>query len=316
MQKFLLFFVGMFCCLVAVGAQNAPRVTNHRSKHHVAPPSLDHENLEQRYQDLSCALLSIQSGNSAGTGFYINGEGDAVTASHVVGNRQFTIDATGDTEIDFPALTGSFVFRDQQGVYTKTVAETFDRNANNWAYDLALLHTGRKTDCWLKLGQDLAAKPGEHLITLGFPSLAFGSLTMYTGILSAKLRPTIPIAWTVKQQPIQAPNEFLRVQMPISPGISGSPVIDDENKVIGVITTAGMLPNDVLSLLQFQAIRDQQAAIAGNPGNQADILSILAHSVQTNRAFASPCYGDAVPIHYLQRPTLAATPQAKKSSHQ
>jgi S1-C subfamily serine protease len=305
----------MHYAVLSAGAQSTSRVTNHRSKHHVAPSSLDHENLEQRYRNLGCALLSIQSGNSTGTGFYINDDGDAVTASHVIGNRQFAIDATGDTEITFPALPESLTFRDQKGTFTKPVVEAFDRNANNWAYDIALLHTGRKTDCWLKLGLDTAARPGQHLITMGFPSLAFGSLTMYSGILSARLRSTIPMAWTTSQLPIQFPNEFLRVQMPISPGISGSPIIDDDNKVIGVITTAGMLTNDVLNLLRFQAIRDQQAANSGNPGNQADIVSILAHSLQTNRDFASPGYGDAVPIHYLQRPIPAVTPQLKRSSH-
>ena len=53
-----------------------------RQSKHLAQEEAD--NFQQRYEDLKCALVIIQSGGRLGTGFYVNGSGDVVTASHVL----------------------------------------------------------------------------------------------------------------------------------------------------------------------------------------------------------------------------------------
>src|SRR5271169_5681297 len=74
-------------CLIAAGQVAPPK---HESRlHHLFTPHRDSDNLQQRYEDLRCALVFIQAGNRTGTGFYVSPDGDIVTASHVIGDRSF-----------------------------------------------------------------------------------------------------------------------------------------------------------------------------------------------------------------------------------
>jgi S1-C subfamily serine protease len=181
-----------------------------------------------------------------------------------------------------------------------------DGNADNWGYDVAIFHTKRHTNCWLAIGDDKGANPGDHVLTLGFPGLAFGSLTLYSGIMSARLQELLPAGKTAKGELILPSNDFLRVQMPISPGISGAPIIDDENRVIGVVTTAGAWSQDLEQLTEFQRMRDQQQNQL--PPGMIDLAAATAHLASMIHDFASPGYGDAVPMHYLVRTKPPSTP--------
>lgn len=117
--------------------------------------------------------------------------------------------------------------------------EAVENNPDAWLADVARIKTGKKTAYWLKEVNDLHSLPGEHLISMGFPGLSFKALTIYTGIMSARLTTNLPTIILDTGEAIPPANEFIRVQMPISTGLSGAPIIDDKNRAVAIVTNAG-----------------------------------------------------------------------------
>lgn len=273
--------------LASVATAQIPPPKHESRLHHIFARHRDGDNLEQRFQDLRCALVILQSADRVGTGFYIDRDGDVVTASHVLGDRIFMPDGS--------AMRITLVF--PQNITVQTMTERFDvpalttieNSADQWSADLAVLRTMHPTACWLNIGNDAEVQVGQHAVALGFPGLAFGSLSIYSGPISAKFRSELVTGVTTTGQPVRSNNELFRIQMPISPGISGGPVINDENEVIAVVTSAGAWnPNlDALERAVRQgAVRDPLAATVAQ-------LAEIFHD------YASPGYGDAVPLHFL-----------------
>jgi hypothetical protein len=52
--------------------------------------------LISRWSQMACAVVQISDGSSAGTGVFISSTGDLLTAAHVVLDRSFSADATGN----------------------------------------------------------------------------------------------------------------------------------------------------------------------------------------------------------------------------
>lgn len=276
----------------------------------------DVDDLPQRFEEIKCALVLIESGPRLGTGFYINGSGDVATASHVVGERKFSRTPNGEVKVDMTVpqlwLTNS------KGERSQVPGEKVDQNPDAWLADVALIRTGAKTSCWLREGDDTKARPGEHLIAMGFPGLSFQTLTMYTGIMSARLATNLPTVILDTGEPIPPPNEFIRVQMPISTGLSGAPLIDDGNRAIGVLTNAGAWTRDLENLRGlFRAGVFQAPPVpAPNPQNanatgfSLNLWALTAELAGLFQDYASPGYGDAVPLRYLRKPQQRNQPSA------
>ena len=190
--------------------------------HHILAPHRDVDNLEQRFDDLKCALVLIERGQTIGTGFYISDDGDVATASHVLGDRTFSRNPNGSIQVNI-AVPPEFFVTNNKGERISIPARLIDVNADSWLSDVARIKTGTKTSCRLQQVDDRQSRPGQHLITLGFPGLSFETLTLYTGIMSARLTTNLPSEFLDTGEAIKPPNEFIRVQMPISPGLSGAP---------------------------------------------------------------------------------------------
>lgn len=140
-----------------------------------APQPRDANDLERRYKQLSCSLVLIQAGNSIGTGFYVSADGDIITASHVLGERTF---ATEGAQYRITiAIPPTITLRNSQGQFDIDSMSTVENNADDWASDLAVLRTHKPAPCWLIKGDDKKAAPGQHVLAMGFPGLAFGSLS-------------------------------------------------------------------------------------------------------------------------------------------
>ncbi len=281
----------------------------HESRiHHLFASHRDTSNLEQRYKDLSCALVVIRAGDKIGTGFYIGSDGDVVTASHVLGDRLF-IPEGQQMRITIP-LPQEIIIKNSMGEFT-IPASSLENNADHWAVDLALLKTRRPTSCWLGIGDDKAARRGQRVIAMGFPGLAFGSLSLYSGIISARLKSDLLIGTTVQGKPLKGENDLLRVQMPISPGISGAPIIDDENRVIAVVTTAGAWSRD----LDVLARLSRTGAMPPSAPNTISLPSALAQFARIFHDYFSPGYGDAVPLSYLTKKVQQENQQSSSPAH-
>jgi S1-C subfamily serine protease len=299
--------VALLCCLAA--AQVTPTKRGAYSTKRVPPIRSGQATLEARYSALSCALVVIQSGPRLGTGFYISAEGDLVTALHVIGDKTVEPQGVG-WKINLlhpPTVT----IRNHKEEFSVVVDGNVQADGDTWATDITVLKTGKPTDCWLKIGDDKIVKPGQHVIAMGFPGLAFGSLSLYTGIVSAKLKSGLIMGTLTNGQSFQQTNDFIRVQMPISAGVSGAPVINDKNEAIAVVTQAGASTPDLDALVQSQRTKD---LAAGGPSKEPEPLSAVAHLAEVFRDFASPGYGDSVPLSYLPAKTVQANQKLALSS--
>jgi tetratricopeptide (TPR) repeat protein len=135
-----------------------------------------------------------------GTGFFINQEGDVITNSHVLEGASRAVVQTTDG---------------REHVLRKVLAE--DKEG-----DLVLVSVEIPKEAVrpLRVRKDLP-EVGERIIIIGTP-LGFDK-TVSDGIVSAV-------------RDIPAFGKIIQVTAPISPGSSGSPVIDMQGEVVGVAT--------------------------------------------------------------------------------
>jgi S1-C subfamily serine protease len=311
-KTFLVFFV-FFMTIAGICQVSAPR---HESwVHHVFAKHRDADNLASRVDDLKCAMVLIKSGNSLGTGFFVSADGDIATASHVVGDRNFLVAQDSSVSIQ---LTGPdpFLITLVNGTTREVRRSSIEVDGNAWSADLALIHSKIDTSCWLDSVDDRKVRPGDHLITLGFPGLSFQALTVYTGIRSARMTHNLPVVILPNGLAVNSPvDEFVRVQMPVSPGLSGAPVIDDENRVLAVLTQAGGWTQDLQNLTTLLHIGALQLPAPPNQANSPtiniNVPAVLGQLANLFHDYASPGYGDAVPLRYLkQQPQQTQTPSS------
>jgi len=299
-----------------------PKPKHESRLHHVFAAHRDIDNLQQRFDDIKCALVLIEAGPSVGTGFYISSDGDVATASHVLGARTFS--RTPDSRIRVSiAIPTSLWITNYKGERTEVSAKKVEENPDAWLADVALIKTGTKTGCWLREGDDRKSHPGKHLIAMGFPGISFQALTIYTGIMSARLTTNLPTVILDTGEAVRPPNEFIRVQMPISTGLSGAPIIDDENQAIGVVTNAGGWTKDLENLLMVfraGALQVFQPPLPPpdpkQPANEMrfslNSWALTAELAGLFHDYASPGYGDAVSLRYLRKPQQHNQPSASR----
>ncbi|GAA3763650.1 S1 family peptidase [Terriglobus aquaticus] len=271
--------------------------------------------LEKRFDALSCSLVLLRVANRLGTGFFVSADGDVATAAHVMGDKIFPRVVGGSGVGVTLIIPQDFSAQDANGSVHPLKGSTLQNNIDAFGADVALIKTGIKPPCWLKTGDDTKVRTGEPVITIGFPGLAFGSATLYSGLVStAQLLTGLPIGKTPDGMPVTSQVKTIRVQMPISPGLSGAPLINSKNEVIGVITSAGAWNQDLDVVI---ALRRMQQAGQIPPGvNLPNIqeLGWIAELGEILHDYASPGYGDAVPMRYL-RPSAAATQKPAAPAH-
>ncbi|MGD0902310.1 MAG: serine protease [Terracidiphilus sp.] len=314
--------VSVFLALLLVPVVSFEQIPapKHESRiHHLFAAHRDNDNLAQRFNDIRCALVLIQAGPRLGTGFFISGDGDLATASHVLGDRAFAPLPNGAINVTI-SIPSTISITDSKGVRTEIPARSVEFNPDAWVADVARIKTGVSTSCWLREADDRGSRPGEHLIAMGYPGLSFQALTIYTGIMSARLRTNLPTMINDKLA-FTAPNEFIRVQMPISTGLSGAPIIDDENQALGIVTNAGGWTEDLDHLLlAFRGGAFATPLPAPAPGRSPNSVSFSLNSMAVTAElaalfhdFASPGYGDAVPLRYLRIPSKQNQPPSSQT---
>ncbi len=154
----------------------------------------------------SVVLLEVLSGTGrvlgTGTGFFIDAE-TVVTNHHVV-------------------ATASFVQARFEGDVVIPVQHVLAESADS---DLALLQVPGAAARGLVLYRGGSVEPGEEVVVLGNPHGLSGTLS--TGIVSAwRTDNTDVTSWTG--------GPLLQITAPISPGSSGSPVMNRRGEVLGV----------------------------------------------------------------------------------
>jgi S1-C subfamily serine protease len=170
-------------------------------------------------------------------------------------------------------------------------------------FDLAVVETGLQTPCFIPLGDSTAVEVGQHLISIGFPGSATSGV-LYEGFLSSRsARLPLPFG-AIEGHPniTYTPRyEVLRVQMPITSGASGSPIISDSNEVVGVVSEAPLiLTKDVEDISEaYGGLND---ASSGVFVSGFDVTKILGELAWTVAQFESSGAGLAVPISNLNLP--------------
>jgi hypothetical protein len=189
-----------------------------------------------------------------GTGFFISADGLVATNYHVIeGAKQIQIVCQGldgaDYHIEYISLT------DGPGgaVYP--------------AADLAILKVTAQSHSYLPLGSSADAREGQHVLVIGNPEGLSG--TVSDGLIAA-FRYREPI-W-----PTYGGN-LIQITAPLSPGSSGSPVLDEDGRVIGVakmILKEGQNLNFAIPVERLRA--EAQIAITIPPQERDKIVRLVA----------------------------------------
>ena len=153
---------------------------------------------QEDIQHYKKAVVEVSTGTSKGTGFSISHDGLIVTNDHVV-------DQSKNISVIFP----------EKGVFEAELLENYPE------VDLAILKVQGDDFPALELAKDPPYTKAEHVYFIGNP-LAF------TGIANegTVLEPTRLDHWT---EPV------MMMQAPVYKGNSGSPVLNEEGQVIGVV---------------------------------------------------------------------------------
>jgi len=158
---------------------------------------------------------------STGTGFTVSPEGLIVTAYHVIENAtSIKVYLRDDTVLD---------------------AKVFQIAPSN---DLAILKINTQTKNYLSLAPLRTARSGDRVFTVGYPLMhILGQEAKYTeGVISSL-------------SGIQGAASFLQTTVPVQPGNSGGPLINEDGLVVGIISstaaikpflsTSGTLPQSI-----------------------------------------------------------------------
>jgi S1-C subfamily serine protease len=136
-----------------------------------------------------------------GTGFFVNGSGEVVTCYHVI---------KGATAILVVAADGS--------------SHRAELVRASPATDLAVLAVDYRSSRYLTLAPPGRARPGDHVFTFGFPVMeVLGSEAKYTDGAISSL------------SGIGDEASMAQISIPVQPGNSGGPVVNDRGEVVGVI---------------------------------------------------------------------------------
>ena len=136
---------------------------------------------------------------ATGSGFFISCDGKFVTNHHVIEKA---------AKIILKGENGAFY--EVQGLL-----------ADDAVADVAILQVAAKNVQFLEIGASQTAQVGQHIAVIGSPMGLEGTLS--EGIISAK-------------RDLGEKGEWLQMTAGISPGSSGSPVLDASGKVIGIAT--------------------------------------------------------------------------------
>jgi V8-like Glu-specific endopeptidase len=271
--------------------------------------TLSPKNLSDRYEALSCSLVHITSDQGEGTGFFIGDDGTIVTAAHVVMQTDKTIDGNilKVTVIPQTNLRATTTYKITRPLVVTDTPEDQEMASR----DLAIVKGNFTPRCHLEVAKIDDLRIGSRLISIGYPGFDSPAASLYEGFLSSRHpHKAIPVGNRGQGYTY----DVYRVQMPITTGASGSPVIDDQDRVVGVISELTAIwtkdLTDYSSLMMNQNVNGGMMLNVSN-GKSYDPLKLLGQLAAIVHDFESPGAGLAVPSYYLK---LSKTQDQKPST--
>lgn len=253
------------------------------------------------FKSASSSVVRIVTPHSVGSGFAIYGGKFIVTCRHVI-DRKSDTDAAGDWT---PLVTPFQIEVD--GVPCVAVV------ADDWILDVAILQLAQPRKSALSLRTDQAG-PGERAYVIGFP-LGIEEHTITEGLVSAVRK--IPVAVSELGSDLA---EFVQTTAAISEGSSGSPLLDDRGRVMGMVQASykeGQQNNIALSVRAIRRVIDQAiesskkpiastktktASSKSTPTTTRVVLGKLGQALRETDILSKPggsVYHTAKPFEYL-----------------
>ncbi len=189
----------------------------------------------------------VQSGLSLGTGFFVGPNGDVLTSYHVI---------EGATMITCRTIDGIFH------------PATLERGSA--ANDLALLKVKIKPNAYLDLAPIGSIKPGDRVFTFGFGA------ANYLGINEARYTEGNISALSG----LGAEDAYMQISVPVQPGNSGGPLVNDGGQVVGVIAAQAAID----AFLKAEGTLPQNINWAVKAGYAAPLVGHQIVSATRNRA--------------------------------
>jgi hypothetical protein len=289
------------------------------------PVASEPHDLTSRYVRLSCAVVKIIADATAGTGFFVDSDGTLVTAAHVTFDKKYVLHAEFARSKKIPSgtsiinqITPKRGLRIQLGntILPINLSGLGPIDSTRAGFDMALIHTGLKPSCFIPLaGSPLRLSVGEHLISIGIPASAPGSV-LYDGFVSALyVHPLVPVGFVEGHPdvPVFAGYWLIRAQMPITLGVSGSPLISDANEVVGVLSEEPVINSNDISEIE-RRFGGGQNINSGSLTAGFDLPKIVGELAWTMLQFESPGAGYAVPSLYLNFGVARPNPPAPSAT--
>jgi S1-C subfamily serine protease len=173
------------------------------------------------------AVDAKQNPCKTGTGFFVSSDGLLLTNNHVIAGAD---DLFAQTSTGAIYIFRSVVFRSAE-------------------FDVALLKFAAIGAPYLELGSSINAVEGQRVLVIGSPEGLEG--TVSDGIISA----------------FRDNRSFIQITAPISPGSSGSPILDESGQVIGIATS---IQKEGQNLNFAIAVETLKIALLGDSKRAAD----------------------------------------------
>lgn len=264
------------------------------------PPAIA-QTMADRYESHSCAVVKITAADgTVGNGFFADANGLLVTSAQVIFQHSYFKTEAG-IGVDIRSR-GPLTLRSDGGRQTTIPSPPMDlHHADNATRDLAAIDTGLATPCFIPMASAGRLHVGDPVITIAFPPSA-PSNGLYLGFVATKDDEVSNIVGVIDGtlETVLASRRLLRVQMPVSYGISGAPIIDENGMAIGVAASTPLPWIEEYSR-RIIAARDgsRMPTSAEAENNMSAVLGELA---SVGRHFTSPGVLVVVPLAGLATP--------------
>ena len=200
-----------------------------------------------------------------GSCFFANSDGVALTNHHVIDGASAIFVITPDG--------------------TRHTARVVSQSAST---DLAVLHTDSQPEAFLSLSAPKTAKTGMDVFTVGYPvPSGLGTEPKFTdGVISSL-------------SGFQGEAAYLQISVPIQPGNSGGPLVNDSGEAVGIVTSSaaiatfygvtGTLPQNV----NWAVKSDYASLLLDTPTRQP---SAATREEAIERAIRASCMVEAIGV--------------------
>lgn len=274
-----------------------------RPQLHSGAPESKLGSLDKRYLKYACAIVHLSNDLGSGTGFFVDDKGTIATATHVLYKTVYAGTQLAPViTLEHPQTPVQITGFDGKIFIYEYPSELTRADYTRATADLTLINSGQASKCFLPLSKRKEETVGEHIIAIGFPGFADNQV-LYEGFLSSTGKALPFPVGQIGGKPVYPQYRLLRVQMPITPGASGGPLIDDRGEVLGVISQEPVVwMSDLEALVKTYG---QNASGSGVYLSGFDVTKLLAQLAFVVHEFETPGSGLAIPASYFEPPTSA-----------